>query len=664
MFDSRKRSEKENAYLLNIVDWPVAWFAPDYVSMMHHHLSIGFALVFSLELMAQSFAKDVQPFLAKYCIECHGGKKVKGKVDFTKMKTDEDLEAGFETWETALELIADGEMPPDAAEQPTAADIELIEKWYQKRFVESVEAHPGFFKPRRLSAREYRNTLKSLFGFDLEVAVIEAEQTQVEKSLVMKLMPIDPPGKSGFKNDTHGNPLTTVVWDQYSYLADVALQRFMKPFIESGVSLEEAEKLIREFVPRALRRPVDEEVVSRMVEKVRGSGERAVALKEELKVVLMSPGFIYRGVMMKGEVGEQGPVDEFELAERLSYFIWNDMPDAELLEHASAGTLRKNIKTQTDRLLESPKAWNLPEDFAIQWLALDSMDQFATKQVPLAIALKTQPIQFLNYLIQEGRPLMELIDSRTTFANPLISKFYRPDRKQIAAYKKMRGIEMEDVPLSRITLENTEGRGGLLTMPGVLAMNRGPVQRGTWILERILGVHLPDPPPDVGQVEPNRKGAELSFRERFEAHRGKATCAVCHDKIDPLGFALQAYDLDGAYVRASGFKPSKKRNKKNGGDYVTGEIDTTGQLPNGEKFKGFAELKQIFLTSQREEIIRNLVKRMLSYALCRKLEIYDQPTVEEMVKRLDENNGTWRDLIFEVSGSLPFQETVVQKTKS
>ncbi|MDA7916017.1 DUF1592 domain-containing protein [Verrucomicrobia bacterium] len=629
---------------------------------MRHYFSIGFALVFSFELMAQSFDKDVQPFLATYCIECHGGKKVKGKVDFTKMKTDADLEAGFETWETALELIADGEMPPDAAKQPTATDIELIKKWYHKRFVESVEAHPGFFKPRRLSAREYRNTLKSLFGFDLEVAVIEAEQTLVEKSLVMKLMPIDPPGKSGFKNDTHGNPLTTVVWDQYSYLANMALERYLKPFIEPGVGLEETEALIRDFVPRALRRPVDEGMVSAIIDRVSESGERGVTLREELKVVLMSPGFIYRGVMMGGEVEEQQPVDEFELAERLSYFIWNDMPDGELLEEATAGTLRRNLRKQTDRLLESPQARNLSEDFAIQWLALDSMNEFSTKQVPLGIALKSQPIAFLNYLISEGRPLMELIDSRTTFANPLISKFYGPDRKQIAAYKKKKGIEMEAVPLSKITLENTEGRGGLLTMPGVLAMNRGPVQRGTWMLERILGVHLPDPPPDVGQVEPNRKGGKLTFRERFEAHRSKATCAVCHSKIDPLGFALQAYNLEGVYVRSKGGSPGMK--KKKGNEYDSGEIDTTGQLPNGEKFKDFAELKQILLTSQREEIIRNLVKRMLSYALCRKLEIYDQPTVEEMVKRLDENNGTWRDLIYEVSGSLPFQETVIQKKKS
>ncbi len=599
------------------------------------------------------YAQDVRPFLQTYCIECHGGKKVKGKVDFTKMKTDADLSAAFETWEAAIELLKEGEMPPDAAKQPSAANLDVIYQWYQQRFVESVKAHPGYFKPRRLSAWEYRHTLHSLFGFDMETAVIEAQQTVTEKSLVMKLLPTDPPGKSGFKNDTSGNPLSTVIWDQYSYLAEEAIVRFLEKNPEI-----EPKDVIRRFLPRAVRRSLPEHELAKVSDRVNSEAD----LKRELKTVLMSPGFIYRGILMEGEKDTEIDVDQFELAERLSYFLWNDMPDDELFRIAASGQIRAQIKQQVDRMLKSPKSHRFAENFATQWLALDSMDQFANREVTIAVALKEQPIEFFNYLITENRPLLELIDSRVTYANPILAKFYRNDRKQIAPYRKAQGIEKEIVPHNRITLENTKGRGGIMTMPGILAMNRGPVQRGTWILERILGDHLPEPPPDVGQVEPNRKGEKLSFRQRFEKHRSNPTCAVCHDKIDPLGFALQRYTNDGSFRGSGNFTESKK--KKKGTDYDSGELDTSGRLPSGETFKDFDELKQLLLTKRRKVIVRNIVKRTLVYALCRKLEIYDQPTVEAITKRLHENDGTWRDLIHEVVGSLPFQKTVIKGTNS
>jgi hypothetical protein len=642
--------------------------------MMRRLYTIGTVFLGILAVFGQDHAKDVQPFLQKFCIKCHGGKKVKGKVDFTKMKTDADLTAAFETWATAIDLLKEGEMPPDAAKQPSAADMEVVFKWYQKQFVESVEAQPGHFRARRLSAREYRNTLRSLFGFDLEVAVIEAEQTEVEKSLVMKLMPTDPPGKSGFENDTHANPLTSMIWDQYSYLADQALDRLFSPVRRkqllvytgpippAGLTAENAERLLRSFLPRVQRRSLDPKVVGAALERVRAGANLEATLKREMKSALVSPTFIYRGLLMTGERERQRPVDEFELAERLSYFLWGDMPDDDLLKLAGEGGLRGKLPEQIDRMIKSTRVRNLSEDFTIQWLALDSMNQFTSRELTLAVALKTQPVEFLHYLITENRPLMELIDSQVTYANPLLAKFYRNERKQLAGYRKAKGIEKEIVPHTRIRLENTKGRGGLLTMPGILAMNRGPVQRGTWMLERILGVHLPEPPPDVGQVEPNRNGEKLSFRQRFERHRSNPTCAVCHNKIDPLGFALQRYTDDGSYRGADNFTESKKKNK--GTDYGSGEIDTSGRLPGGETFNDFPELKRLLLSSQREDIIRNIVKQMLAYALCRKLEIFDQPTVEQIVKRLNERNGTWRDLIHEIVDSLPFQETVVKGTKS
>ena len=607
----------------------------------------------SAERASASFESEVKPILAKYCIKCHsGGKKAKGDVDLSTA-TAENVEANFEVWESAVERVTNREMPPKDSPQLTPVERQRFLDWYKGRF-ESVEAHPGYFSPRRLCATEYRKTLRSLFGFDLEVAIIEAEQTVAEKSLVMKLLQTDPPGASGFRNDTHGNPLTTVLWDQYSYIADAGLaelfskkrRRVLEEITglipETGIELVHAEKLILSFVPRALRRPVDEAKLAAIIESVRQSSDVQAALHVELKTVLMSAGFMFRGLLMEGAAGEQRPVDNFELAERLSYFIWGDMPDAELFELAAAGTLAEQgaLTVQINRMLDSPKSINLSTDFATQWLTLDEIAK-QSKNPPQAEALRSQPIDYMHHLFVAGRPLLELIDSKTAFANPFTAKYYGKDSQQMTRYRKQKGIEVEIVPNQKISLVQTKNRGGILTMPGVLEMKRGPVIRGTWILERILGEHLPEPPADVGQIPANPPGQKLSFRERFEMHRSKATGAICHDRIDPLGFALQRYN------------GAKYDNKS--------KVDTAGRLPSGESFDDFQGLKQILVTTQREPVIRNIVKRTLSYALCRKLELFDRPTVDSIVNELTESDGTYRDLVHQVAGSLPFQKTVLRK---
>ena len=599
-----------------------------------------------------SFETEAKPFLEKYCVDCHSdGDQAKGKVDLSTM-TSTNFEERFEHWESAIKRIMNREMPPEDSAQPTDEERQRLLKWYQAR-IDSVEPHPGFFTPRRLCATEYRKTLRSLFGFDLEVAIIEAEQTVVEKSLVMKLLQTDPPGASGFRNDTHGNPLTTTLWDQYSYLADAGLAELFSqkrrsmleeitgPIPQTGIQLEHAEKLIRSFVPRAFRRNVADEKLDRIVSSLEQSSDLEAATKTELKTVLMSAGFMFRGLLMEGETGKQQAVDNYELAERLSYFVWGDMPDAELLELASAGTLANPdvFAAQIERLINSPKSINLADDFASQWLTLDQVAKQSVNP-PQAEALRSQPIDYMHHLFMDDRPLLELIDSKTAFVNPFTAKFYGADSKQMVRYRKQKGIEVEIVPNQKISLVQTKTRGGILTMPGILEMNRGPVIRGTWMLERILGEELPEPPADVGQIPANPPGKNLTFRERFEMHRSKPTCAICHDKIDPLGFALQRYD-----------GPNYKGNA---------DVDTTGQLPTGESFKDFAGLKQILVTSQSETVIRNIVKRTLSYALCRKLEIFDRPTVDKIVDELVASNGTYRDLVHQVATSLPFQQTVIR----
>ena len=647
---------------------------------------------------------SVEPLLKKHCCQCHGDKdEVRGDVNFRVIETGPQIKAAFELWSNVLKLIETGSMPPETQPRLTPAEIAQFKAWYQQELVDTIAPLPDVLRPRRLSAHEYRQTLRSLFGFDLEVSIAEAEQTVVEKSLVMKLLPVDPPGPSGFKNDTSANPLTTNVWEQYSFLLDDALEQWLSPgnrnrlevvtgpITSKHMTPEQCEKLLNWMLRRIYRRTPTTETIQTCVASIRGKQgpELEAALRMELKSVLMSLPFIYRGLLATVDdlkVSDQddspvsyGRVDDHELAERLSYFLWGDMPDERLMQLADEGTLRipETYASEIARMLADPKSRNLAENFGVEWFSLDEIST-VSKNPPVSHALRQQPIDFLNYLFIEGRPLLELIDSKVTFLNPHTAKFYPRDRKRMAAYKKQRGIEVEAVPNQRLELVGSLERGGLLTMPGILAMNRGPVIRGTWMLEKILGEHLPDPPANVGQVKPNQPGENLTFRERFELHRSDATCAICHNKIDPLGFAMQAYDSTGAY-NPTGLNPTKGKNRKQKKNKVKEDehalvdpplLDTSGRLPGGQPFENFRELKQILLTSQRRRIIENIVKRTLSYALARELNVHDMPTVDEISSELDRHGnlelreGSYHDLIHLVVNSLPFTHAQTSQIKT
>lgn len=599
--------------------------------------------------------REVAPLVKKYCVACHEGKDANGGVDLAAVLELDRVDTAWETWESVVDRLESRDMPPEDEPQPSDAERARIIGWYQ-HLVESIEPRPAVHRPRRLAVHEYRNTLASVLGFDLEVAIIEAEQTLAEQSLVVKLMPTDPPGRSGFKNDTHENPLTTVVWDQYNHLAHAGVEELFLPrrrdalealagSLDDGLDQAAAERILKTFAQRTQRRPVPDRELEAIVARIDGKQgeELEAALRVELKALLVSSKFVYRGLLVEGEPGARQLVDGYELAERLSYFLWSDMPDERLLERAAVGELAKPevLRAEIDRMLADPRARNLAEHLGVEWFSLDEIEH-VTNNVPQMLAYKSQPIDFLHYLFTENRPLLELVDADVAFVNPHTRGHYGADAGQMKPYRKQKGIEVEAVPNQPIVLEATTERGGLLTTPGVLAMNKGPIQRGVWILERVLGDELPEPPPDVGQVPASPPGKKLTFRERFELHRSKPSCAVCHDRIDPLGFAMESFGGRGEFLRGA----------KN---------DTTGRLPTGERFDDARGLKQILVTTRREDVLRNIVRRTLSYALCRRLELHDRPTVEAIVKDVNESNGTWRDLFVAIATSVPFQETILSE---
>lgn len=625
-----------------------------------------------------SFEAQVRPFLEQYCFDCHSGDEIRGEVNFDGIESEKDVEESFELWESVIGHLRSQTMPPEDATQPRRDESEKVEAWILG-FIKGIEPRPAVFRPRRLSVSEYRNTLRSVLGFDLSVDVIKAEQTVSESSMVVKLLPEDPPGKSGFKNDTHSNPLSSVAWDQYSCLIDAAveelfslarreqLERLAGDLDGEFVSEQQAQVLLRKIVPRALRRDIREERLAPMFDRLSGKRGRdlTAALKLEIETVLMSSSFLYRGLLIERQTDGRQPVDSFELAERLSYFLWSDMPDETLLAAASNRSLLdpEIYRIQVERMIDSTKSRRLADGFFAEWLSLNEIIHVSNNP-PVSSALFSQPIDFVNYLVRENRPLTELINSQTAFANSFTAKMYGSDSKQLVKQRKETGIEQKAYPNQVIQIRSAKERGGILTMPGILAMNRGPILRGTWVLERILGETLPDPPANVGQVPPNKRGQTLSFRKRFEQHRQQASCALCHDKIDPIGFALEAFDQNGEYRMAAGYRPRRSR-KSDGDSRPTLEsIDTSGRLPTGETFDGIHDLKQILVTTQRESVIRNIVERMMAYALCRQLTAHDYGVVTSITQKMLRDEGTWRNLIHEIVNSILFKETILSEAES
>ena len=340
----------------------------------------------------------------------------------------------------------------------------------------------------------------------------------------------------------------------------------------------------------------------------RGDGfEDAVRLA--LKAALVSPNFLY--LVERDRSDADGPyrVSDHELACRLSYFLWSSMPDAELSDLADAGRLHEPevLEGQVRRMLADPKSRALAEDFAGQWLRVGNLAELAEPDKrlfpeftpELRDAMAEEAVAFFHAIFREDRPVLDLLDSDYTFLNERLAKHY--------------GIDGVTGPEFRRVALKDRNRGGVLGMAAVLTLTSyprrtSPVLRGKWVLEELLGTPPPPPPPMVKALPADDRVRDgMTFRQRLEQHRKDANCASCHARLDPLGFGLENFDVLGRWR-----------------DEIKGEpVDASGELTTGEKFAGPAALKTILVESKRELFVRNLVERMLSYALRRGVEYYD-----------------------------------------
>lgn len=432
---------------------------------------------------------------------------------------------------------------------------------------------------------------------------------------------------------------------------------------EEGKEREAARKILAQFAERAFRRPVTEEEVERLVRIYDGAakegGSFEFAMQPALQAVLVSPNFLFRveldpakGEEKKDEGGairsssfDLRPLNSWELASRLSYFLWSSMPDEELFRLARTGELEKPevLREQARRMLLDPKASALAENFGDQWLTLRNLktmapdpQRFPTFNEELRTAMLRETELFFENIMREDRSLLELFDAKYTFLNERLAKHY--------------GIDWVKGDHFRKVVLKGDQRGGVFTQASILTVtsnpNRtNPVKRGKWILEQILGTPPPPPPPDVPKLAEEGEGKPLTgtLRQRMEQHRADPGCAVCHARLDPLGFALENYDAVGAW------------REKDGGE----AIDASGKLPGGESFKGPDDFKKIIL-KKKEQIVRNLSGQMLTYALGRGLDHTDQCAVNEIAETAAKHRYRFSTLVMAVVESEPFRKRKIE----
>jgi hypothetical protein len=411
-----------------------------------------------------------------------------------------------------------------------------------------------------------------------------------------------------------------------------------------GEELNYAGEVLRGLTFRAYRRPVNDEEVARLVSLVQmalrdgASFERGIQLA--LQAVLVSPHFLYRWELDPPQLppGAARELNDFEVASRLSYFLWSSMPDEELFTIARKGELLRPgvLAAQARRMLRDPKAWALVRHFGEQWLQTRNLEQaepdasiFPRWNDELAAAMERETELFLWTIINEDRPLQDLIDADFTFLNEPLARHYG-----------IEGIAGSD--FRRVNLPPESNRGGVLTLGSVLTVTSfptrtAPVLRGKWILEQILGTPPPPPPPDVPQLEEGESATKAAtLRQRLEIHRSKAECMSCHQKMDPLGFALENFDAIGAWRERDGPHP----------------IDNKAELPDGRTFHGATGLKSILSTNP--EFPRALASKLLTFALGRGLESHDRPALKGIIDNLARADYKFSSLVLAIVTSEPF----------
>ena len=419
-----------------------------------------------------------------------------------------------------------------------------------------------------------------------------------------------------------------------------------------------ARKIMRSFVSRAFRRPLDRGTVARLVKmamEVDQSPGRSFedGIKHAMTAVLASPRFLFRAEIQPepNNSGKTVMLDEYALAARLSFFLWSSVPDDELLSLAFKNQLRKNLGAQIDRMIASSKSRRFVNNFVGQWLqardveniAIDAKRVIGTKDQReadrifngrLRSDMKEESELFFEFILKKNRPLKELISARYSFLNERLAGFYG-----------IPGVLGSEHRL--VDLHEHPQRGGILGQGTFLLVTSNPtrtspVKRGLFVLDNLLGTPAPPAPPDVPELEEvsEHNNKPLTMRQMMEVHRKKPLCASCHKRMDPIGLGLENFNAIGQFRSQESGQP----------------IDSSGVLITGEKFSDIAALKSVLADERRDDFYRCLSEKILTYAIGRGPKYFDAVTIDALVRQLNEGDGTLKDLVITIIESVPFQK--------
>lgn len=620
--DAVEHGDEEKTSLIPVADFPTA------ISLTRNEVKAAAQLDFDTEIL---------PRLKTACFDCHDQDASSGDLNLEALVAKRPFVVNRTDWLNVIEQLKVSSMPPADAEQPTDADRRAVLGWLTdqiENFDYTTIRRAGVVPAKRLTHDEYNNTVRDLVGIDLRPA---------------DRFPTDLTASSGFENSANSLFIQPVTLERYVGAAEAIVQtawpmaptskehesawRRLLGDIRDFGSQENVKQIIQQFASRAYRRPVEQEELASLLKYFdhrRSKGDSAeAAVREVLQVILVSPNFLIRAESAPHEA-KKVSVSDWELAGRLSYFLWASMPDDELFELARSGRLHEPtvLAQQVERMLTDVKSASLGNLFAAQWLGFAELDRVQRDQIDnpwatdsLVQAMKNESAMLFNSLVQRNGSIDRMLDADYTFLNEELAKHYR--------IEGVSGSEMRRVSLSETPRRGVLGHGSILATTS-LPRRTSPVLRGNWILTTLLGTPPPPPPPNVSEFDERvAENDRLSQRQKLELHRANPRCYACHSQIDPLGFALEEFEWFGRY------RPERRGRP----------VDSVGRLPGGTQFRGLKGLSETLLKEHSSDLAEQLTRKMLAYALGRQLEYYDEATVQELTNELQADQRRVRTLI-------------------
>ena len=656
-----------------------------------------------------SFDDKIKPFFQEHCLKCHGkNDKIKGKLDLREYNNHTDLLKDAEKIEDIISVILDEEMPPEEEPKIDVKKRTTILDELKNTLAEAIKTSKTSSRTpiRRMNRFQYANAVKDLLELKVEVYPLpermmrdrsnyfKPETGKVPLKLTVSSRPL---GKSGLIEprlagvapfpqdlraehgfDNRGDHLSMSPFLMEGFLklsrSIMLSENFNRKNCQLWPNLFEEPKdkslldeiiyeRLRRFITRAFRRPVDQKTLvrycSHATQLIASGKSYQNAMKETVSAVLASPRFLYL-YDTNLESKRTNKVNDYELASRLSFFLWGSIPDDILMNQAREKNLSKPIvlKSQVERMLNDRKIKRFCDTFPSQWLQLDRIISsvpdpikypdfyYAPPNYRTTMDMMMEPLLLFETILIEDRSIVEFIDSNYSYRSKRLSKWYDP---------KVEGrlggpvtMAFERVPV------NDRKQGGVITSAAVMTMTSGPeetkpITRGAWISGVIFNDPPEPPPADVPNLDDdNLKDLKhMTLRERFSSHRDNPDCAGCHKKLDPLGFALDNYDAVGRW-----------RDKyENGRD-----VDSSGRLFKKHDFKNIMEFKDALII-EKDRFTKAFVSHLLSFSMGRQLNVSDSPTVDLVAKNVRESDYSLRVMIHEIIQSELFQSKTIQVKK-